>query len=114
MSVYPFSRLIFSGLMSYRGSAVGTSGWSGSTLSDRDQRQTHVADLLEQAIQRGLVDHRALDEGGAVVLVGDGQSVEPAGPSGIQVPLEADFVRSVRSHARKVGTDVVSGHHHVW
>ena len=78
---------------SYQG-AVGTSGWSGFDPSDRDQWQADVAHFLEQAMQCGLVGDRAGDEGGAVVLVGEAQSVEPGGPSGVEVPLEADFVPS--------------------
>ena len=45
-------------------------------------------------MQRGLVGYRAVDDGGAVALVGEAQSVEPGGPSGIEMPLEADFVPS--------------------
>ena len=107
----------------------------GLDLRDRDQRQADVAHLLEQAVQRGLVDDRAVDDGGAVALVGEAQPVEPGGPAGVEVPLEADLVPSglvavgvdvVRSSApfrrrcvrcwrdQKVGADVVSGHHHMW
>ena len=43
-------------------------------------------------MQRGLVDDRAMDDGGAVALVGEAQSVEPGGPAGVEVPLEADLV----------------------
>ena len=35
---------------------------------DRQQRQTEVADLGEQAVQGRLVDDRAVEEGGAVGL----------------------------------------------
>jgi hypothetical protein len=61
-------------------------------LSDRDQRQTYVAHFLEQAMQRGLVGYRAMDDGGAVAFVGETQSVKPGSPSRIEVPPEADFV----------------------
>src|SRR6266568_9114934 len=70
----------------------GRIGLVGLDRSDRDQWQAYVAHFLEQAIQRGLVDHRAMDDGGAVAFVGEAQSVKPGGPSGIEVPLEADFV----------------------
>ena len=63
-------------------------------LRDRDQRQTQIAHLAQQAMQRGLVDHRAANDGCAVALVGEAQSVEPGGPSGLEVSLEADFVLS--------------------
>ena len=42
----------------------------------------------------GLVEDRARNDGGAVALVGEAQPVEPGGPSGVEVPLEADFVPS--------------------
>ena len=48
----------------------------------------------EQAMQCGLVGYRAIDDGGAVALVGEAQSVKPGGPSGFEAPLEADFVSS--------------------
>ena len=35
-----------------------------------------------------------MDDGGAVPLVGEAQSVKPGGPSGIEVPVEADLVTS--------------------
>ena len=45
--------------------------WVGlvDDVDDRDQRQAQVADLLQQAVQRGLVDDRAVEDGGAVALV---------------------------------------------
>ena len=45
-------------------------------------------------MQCGLVDDRAREDGCAVVLVGEAQPVKPDGPSGLKVPLEADFVAS--------------------
>src|SRR6266851_3321834 len=45
-------------------------------------------------MQRGLVDDRASEDGCADALVGEAHAVEPGGPSGSQVPLEADFVTS--------------------
>jgi hypothetical protein len=72
----------------------GYVGLVGVDLNDRDQRQTYVAHLLEQAMKSGLVDDKAMDEGGAVALVGEAQSVEPSGPSRSEVTLETDFVPS--------------------
>ena len=66
----------------------------GVDLSDRDQRQSYVAHLLEQPMKSGLVDDRTMNEGGAVVLVGEAQSVEPSSPSRSEVPFETDFVLS--------------------
>src|SRR5712692_4615864 len=45
-------------------------------------------------MQRGLVDDGASEDGCAVALVGEAHPVEPGGPSGGEVPLEADFVTS--------------------
>ncbi len=66
----------------------------GTDLCDRDQRQAYVAHLLEQPMKSGLVDDKAVDEGGAVALVGEAQAVEPSGPSRSEVPFETDFVPS--------------------
>ena len=68
-------------------------GMAGFDVIDRDQGQAHVARFLEQAIKRGLVGYGAMDNGGSVTLVGEGQPVEPGGPPGIEVPLEADSYR---------------------
>src|SRR5437016_2702577 len=43
-------------------------------------------------MQRGLVDDGASEDGCAVALVGEAHPVEPGGPSGSEVPLQADFV----------------------
>src|SRR5450755_460790 len=67
---------------------------AGFDLGDRDQGQAQVARFLEQAMQRGLVGDRAVDDGGAVGAVGNGQPVEPRGPPGVEVPPEADLVPS--------------------
>src|ERR1039457_6193951 len=53
---------------------------------DRDQGQAQVARFLEQAVQRGLVGYRAMDDGGAVAAVSNGQPVEPGGPPAVEVP----------------------------
>ena len=60
---------------------------AGGDVIDRDQGQAQVAYFLEQAMQRRLVGYRAVDDGGAVAAVGQGQPVEPGGPPGVEVPL---------------------------
>ena len=45
-------------------------------------------------MKSGLVDDKTMDEGGAVALVAEAQSVEPSGPSRSEVPLETDLVLS--------------------
>jgi hypothetical protein len=67
---------------------------AGVDVLDRDQGQAQVPRFLEHAVKRGLVGHRAMDDGGAVAAVGEGQPVEPGGPPGVEVPLEADLVPS--------------------
>jgi hypothetical protein len=59
---------------------------------DRDQGQAQVAYFQEQAMQRRLVGYRAVDDGGPVAAVDEGQPVEPGGPPGIEAPLDADLV----------------------
>src|SRR5438876_19649 len=70
----------------------GQMALAGFDLSDRDQRQAEVAQLQQHAVQRGLVEHGAVDDRDALVLAGEAQSVEPSGPSRVQVPLGADLV----------------------
>src|SRR4029077_18665818 len=41
---------------------------------------------------RGLVGHRAVNDGGAVAAAGNAQSVEPGGPPAVEVALEADVI----------------------
>src|SRR6266516_3337975 len=67
---------------------------AGFDESDRDQGQAQVPRFLEQAVERGLVGYRAMDDGGAVAAMGNGQPVEPRGPPGAEVPLEADLIPS--------------------
>src|SRR5437868_15359146 len=38
-------------------------------LLDRDQGQTQIAHLVQQAMQRGLVDHRTANDGCAIALL---------------------------------------------
>ena len=75
-------------------------------------------------MQRGLVDDRALDEGGAVALPGQAQPVKPGGPPAREVPFEPNLITSSPgivggrrlgfAHELNVDVDVVKGHHHVW
>jgi hypothetical protein len=61
-------------------------------LGDQDQDQDQLAQLLQQAIQRGPVIHRSANDGYAITLGYQADSVEPGGPAGIEVPRESDFV----------------------
>jgi len=73
---------------------AGCVGLLGVDLTYRDQRPAYGAHLLQQSMKSGLVDEKTMDEGGAVALVGEAQSVEPSGPSRSEVPIETDFVPS--------------------
>ena len=100
----------------------GSIGVVGVDLSDGDQWQSGVADILEQAMERRLVGNVPPDDGEALALVAEAQAVKPSGPSRVEVPLEADFVPSglaitagrCLAHDRNVGPHVVSEHHHMW
>src|SRR5690349_9855528 len=65
-----------------------------ANLHDRDQWQAQIADLLEQAMERGLIGDRAAKDGRSIALMGEAQPVEPGGPSGLEAALEADLVSS--------------------
>src|SRR5579872_489538 len=84
----------FSRMAELPGLDGGRTGMAGFDVIDRDQGQAQVARFLQQAMERGLVGDGAMDDGGAVAVSGDGQPVEPGGPPGIEVPLEADLVPS--------------------
>ena len=97
----------------------------GADVGDGNQRQAQVADLLEQAMQGGLVGHRATDQRGAVGFVGEAQSVKPGSPAGAEVSLDPELVDAglkiasgLIAHgppsARKLEGDVMSAHHHMW
>ena len=85
-------------------------GWIGWDLRERHQRKADVAQLLEQAVQCRLVDDWAVEDGRAVRLVPDRQSVEPGRPSGPEMSLDSDLVL----HEGTVRTDLVSTPHHMW
>jgi hypothetical protein len=48
---------------------------------DRHERQTDITDAPQHAMQRGLIDHLALEDRCFVALVGDGQPIEPGDAS---------------------------------
>lgn len=49
----------------------------GINLNNRDQRQTEIAHLSEQAVQRGLVGHRAGEQRIPVGFQREGQTLKP-------------------------------------
>src|ERR671933_488878 len=72
---------------------------------DGDEREAEVADLAEQAVECGLVGDRAVENGGAVGLSGQGHAVEPGGPAVGEVSFHADLVpiRFLgRTHGRRL------------
>ena len=66
----------------------------GFNLNNRKQWQAEITHFPEQAIQRGLIDDRASEDGCSVACVGEAQALKPVGPPGIKVSLEANFVPS--------------------
>src|SRR6266849_4167416 len=77
---------------------------SGCRQLDRDDRQAQVSNLVEHAVQGGLVEEQTLEQGGSIAGVGEGQALEPFSPAIIQVPLDADLITSglVMFHSRCV------------
>ena len=66
----------------------------GLYLIDCEQWQAQIAHFPEQAIQRGLIDHRTSEDGCSVACVGEAHMLKLVGPPGIQVSLETYFVAS--------------------
>jgi hypothetical protein len=63
----------------------------GLDLPDRDQWQADIAQLVQDAVQSGLVDNWS-GEHGEAVAGGQVHALEASGPSGVEAPLEADLV----------------------
>ena len=76
----------------FSGDRAGLEAFDDQPDAQRELPSSHRDD--RECGESGLVGYRAMDDGGAVALAGEAQSVEPGGPSGIEVPLEADFVPS--------------------
>lgn len=115
---------------------MGRDGWFDGVARNgpgqREQVDAEVAQLLEQAVQRGLVDDGPADDGGAVVPSGEGHPVEPGRPVLSEVPADADLVPReapvsgvrlpggrlggavVGAHEVNVRSDLVSAHHTMW
>ena len=66
---------------------------------DGDQGQTHVADIGEQPVQGGLADNDALEDGDPAAVVAERQSVEPGGPTLVEMFLDTDLVPGVSAGA---------------
>src|SRR3954468_16809286 len=74
---------------------AGRPGRVGGDLRHRDQWQSGVAHLLEQAMERRLVGNVPPDDGEALALGAEAQAVKPGSPSVIEVPFEANLVAAV-------------------
>src|SRR3954469_11417165 len=59
---------------------AGRPGRGGVDLRHRDQWQSGVAPLLEQAMERRLIGYAATDDGDAVALVAEAETVKPGSP----------------------------------
>ena len=67
---------------------------SGSDLHDRDQVQAEITHVMQQAIQRGLIDHRASEDGCSIACVAEAQAFGGAGRVGIKVSIAVALVPS--------------------
>ena len=82
----------------------------GAELGERAQADAEVSQLLEDAMECGLVDDGPGDDGGSVVLVGEGQAVEPGRPATSEVPVHADLVvRDGRVISESVARSIARG-----
>jgi len=61
-------------------------------LNDRDQWQTQITHFFEQAMQRGLVNHRTGQKRIAVLFQRDGQALKPICPRAAQMALDSDLI----------------------
>jgi hypothetical protein len=66
----------------------------GINEHDRKQWQAKITHFPEQAIQRGLIDHWASEDGCSVACVGEAHVLKLVSPPGIQMSLEANLVLS--------------------
>ncbi len=112
--------LVMSAVLS-DGVSLRLGGCGRGKRGEREQGDAGVAELLEHAVEGGLVDHGTAEDRGAVGPGGDGQAVDPGRPEGCQMPGDPDLVlrsrggnRLVCAHERTVRTDLVSRHHHMW
>ena len=64
----------------------------------RDQRQSKVADLSEQAVQRRLIDDVSLYHCRAAELARDLEPVEPGRPALVENAIDTDLIAHRRSH----------------
>src|SRR6266851_6429573 len=62
--------------------------------ANRNDWQRQVSDLVEHAVQGGLVCERTRKCGGAVTLVRERQTFEPVGPALVKVPLNPDLMQT--------------------
>jgi len=45
-------------------------------------------------VQRGLVNRRSVEDGGAVAVVGQAETIEPRGPAFVEMAIDLDLVVS--------------------
>src|SRR5690349_12341339 len=67
-------------------------GGVGVELSQGQQGDSDVAELVQEPVQGGLVGDGSVQDGGAVLERCEGHAVEAVGPVGAEVSLEADLV----------------------
>ena len=65
---------------------------AGVGAIDRKQWHTEITHFSEQAIQCGLIDYLPPEQGLAVVLERDGQTLKPVSPLRTQMALDPDLI----------------------
>src|SRR2546421_12304714 len=66
----------------------------GGRLIHCEQRQPEAAHLHQDTMQCGLICKSTRQEGFPMREIGDGESIEPGRPVGIEVAFDTDFVRA--------------------
>jgi hypothetical protein len=65
---------------------------AGIVAIDREQWHAEITHFSEQAIQGGLINHRAAQQGHAIVFQRDGQSFKPVRPLMTQMAFDPDLI----------------------
>src|SRR4051812_46402654 len=89
MSLTPFLKLVI-----WSGLDIRPIRLFGINKHDRKQWQAEITHFPEEAIQRGLIDHRASQDGCSVACVGEAHVLKRFGPPDIKVSLEANLILS--------------------
>ena len=65
---------------------------AGIVAIDREQWHAEITHFSEQAIQGGLINHQASEQGHAIVFQRDRESIKPVCPIAAQVSVEPELI----------------------